>query len=686
MEKIWEKFSAIKDDITRLATNARDNGWLEQGEYDGIIERVRNDVLTIGVIGQMKSGKSTFLNAFLFKDNILPVASTPMTAALSVITHGEKAEVSAEFYTKNEWQEIEERAASYTGEENEDPSVKAAKELKEKSTALGNQIAGLLGQTKSADLSRLSEYVGADGRFTPVTKQVTIKLNDDRLKGVRIVDTPGFNDPVVSREERTRMFLNEADAVVLLLYAGRAFDMTDRDILFEKVRNVGVGKIIVGVNKYDLAVAEGELEANLKKFVSDAIEKEVGKLGDNVLRRLLTGLDPVLLSASMALFAAMPKEKIDADETLKWHYDKICADFEIRSKEKLYELSRMENLEREIDAVLGREKIEILVRKPVNVIQARIKAKKELLESEMTQTSEKLKNISMPNEELERKEKKLNRARGRIETAFDDAKIEVNEFLYKEIIEADRNLRKLLSQWRDKFHKIIDEEKIWNVDKKLKIEQKECSFELAEKFDSFYGRVKKKMSSVIDAALLDAEEIFANISDEEDWEDASKRLFTDCKGELQRFNKLSFEDVVAGMGLEKKGSAGGRFALDALIVIGAGLIGLGIKKLVQILTEQKCRREAKEKVDVIFSKINVAEGLDPVKEHADGIFVFFRDKFSKNLLDKIIADIETMKFAEFDREREKERLEAESASLKEKVALIGTHLAELEKYIAGMSV
>ena len=36
---------------------------------------------------------------------ILPAATTPMTAALSVITYGEKEHIVAEFYTADEWAE-----------------------------------------------------------------------------------------------------------------------------------------------------------------------------------------------------------------------------------------------------------------------------------------------------------------------------------------------------------------------------------------------------------------------------------------------------------------------------------------------------------------------------------------------------------------------------------------------------
>lgn len=83
-----------------FATKAVEFGWIPKTKalagdrnvisLEEIKNKLENDVLTIGVIGQMKCGKSTFLNAFVFKDDILPAATTPMTAALSVITYGEK--------------------------------------------------------------------------------------------------------------------------------------------------------------------------------------------------------------------------------------------------------------------------------------------------------------------------------------------------------------------------------------------------------------------------------------------------------------------------------------------------------------------------------------------------------------------------------------------------------------------
>src|SRR5690554_8187539 len=72
----------------KYAEKALESNWISQEQFNEILYKIENDKLVIGVIGQMKSGKSTFLNALIFKDEILPAATTPMTATLSVITYG----------------------------------------------------------------------------------------------------------------------------------------------------------------------------------------------------------------------------------------------------------------------------------------------------------------------------------------------------------------------------------------------------------------------------------------------------------------------------------------------------------------------------------------------------------------------------------------------------------------------
>ena len=50
----------------------------------------------------------------------------------------------------------------------------------------------------------------------PFTKSVTIKLNNENLKDIEIIDTPGINDPIASREERTKELLKNCDVIFVV--------------------------------------------------------------------------------------------------------------------------------------------------------------------------------------------------------------------------------------------------------------------------------------------------------------------------------------------------------------------------------------------------------------------------------------------------------------------------------------
>ena len=69
--------------------------------------------LNIGIIGQIKAGKSSFLNSLLFDGkDVLPKAVTPKTAVLTKIEYSENNELEIEFYTKDEWKQLEINAES----------------------------------------------------------------------------------------------------------------------------------------------------------------------------------------------------------------------------------------------------------------------------------------------------------------------------------------------------------------------------------------------------------------------------------------------------------------------------------------------------------------------------------------------------------------------------------------------
>ena len=371
---IFENFQDKKTKLRNFIEKAATFKWISKEEKEELIEKLESEILTIGVIGQMKCGKSTFLNSFVFEDNILPAASTPMTAALSVITYGKQNELEAEFYNTREWEEMKANAAKdeeSVSEEIEKSKIQAAKELVKGSEKLGSSLSSFLGKTKKDDIKNLEDYVGADGKFTPITKSVKIYSDKEYLKGVEIVDTPGINDPIVSREERTKEFLSKADAVLLMLYAGKAFDQTDRNLLFDNVRKCGAGRILIGINKYELNYQDGEKEDDVIKYVTSEIKKACDINGDDTIADILKRTSPICISSGMALLSNFPLNKIKNDENFSFYYDLFCKIFGKQLSDKdLKELSHIEKLETAVTGLIE-EKDEIMFVKPINLLKAK---------------------------------------------------------------------------------------------------------------------------------------------------------------------------------------------------------------------------------------------------------------------------------------------------------------------------
>ncbi len=427
---MFEELQTKKRQLLEFATKAVEFGWIPKTKalagdrnvisLEEIKDKLENDVLTIGVIGQMKCGKSTFLNAFVFKDDILPAATTPMTAALSVITYGEKKRIVAEFYTPDEWAEQSMQAKRDESEATDTldlSKIKAAKELVAKSVKLGSSLNSYLGKTKEDSFEQLVQYVGAEGKYVSITKSVKIYYPHDYLKGVEIVDTPGFNDPIVSREERTKAFLAKADVVVMMLYAGRPFDATDRDIIFKNVRQCGIGKVLVGINKYDIPYCDAtnpEDENQIKEYVTQEIKKACRACDDNTLVEILKEVEPIPLSAEMALLSELPMSKIASTEALNFSWERHCSNFGISTQAEMYTLSRMDTFVQAVQQIIDKEKGKILFAKPLNAIVAAGEKLKADNEQEISLLRNQINLLSVPDTELEEREESLSKLHRRM--------------------------------------------------------------------------------------------------------------------------------------------------------------------------------------------------------------------------------------------------------------------------------
>ncbi|EMJ45321.1 hypothetical protein HMPREF1436_00192 [Helicobacter pylori GAMchJs136i] len=96
--------------------------------------------------------------------------------------------------------------------------------------------------------------MGADGKYMPYTKAVRISLNNPNLKDLEVIDTPGVNDPIASREECTKALLKDCD-VVFIVSPSNQF-LTDSDMsLFDRVSHKeGLQEIYFVASQADSAV------------------------------------------------------------------------------------------------------------------------------------------------------------------------------------------------------------------------------------------------------------------------------------------------------------------------------------------------------------------------------------------------------------------------------------------------
>ncbi|MCD7855009.1 MAG: dynamin family protein [Clostridiales bacterium] len=220
-----------------------------------------NRKLNIGVVGQVKAGKSSFLNTLLFDGKeVLPKASTPKTAALTKMEYSEENIINVEYYTPDDWKSVENQAES----DSESDVAKTARELKKMARDRGLNPAEILSRgseilrfnTYDGLVSRLNDYVGENGRYTPFVKAVTLKLNKEEFKGISIVDTPGLNDPIMSRTERTKDFIEVCDVVFFLSPSYSFLDISDWQLLSAQLPQKGVKRLVLIVSKYDSGVRD----------------------------------------------------------------------------------------------------------------------------------------------------------------------------------------------------------------------------------------------------------------------------------------------------------------------------------------------------------------------------------------------------------------------------------------------
>ncbi|WP_187908100.1 dynamin family protein [Helicobacter pylori] len=542
--------------------------------------QAENRGLKVGIIGRVKAGKSSLLNALIFEGkDVLPKAATPMTASLTILKYAQSLSAQAQFYDEQDIEELKRdheryekkfkeivseekkkleekqqgllnkakgfmwgigKAFSKDHEEAPKQKILSPEEIREraekkakseldndaklsashdqyermKKSGLINDLETRIQADSLEDLNqKLYQFVGKEGKFMPYTKAVQISLNNPNLKDLEIIDTPGVNDPVVSREARTKALLKECDVVFVISPSNQFLTDSDMDLFDRVSKKEGIQRVYFVASQADSAVCAPSEVENSRHHLPTALENAQKILSSslNATMSLLKKKYPhqqeifesaikngVILTSGVCYSLYQDFENRASWEREKEEYqlawENLTNDYPdaFSSHEARENLKRLSN----IDAIRGR--LEEVAKEKENIISQRLQ---EYLKSQANNLSSLVANLL---EELESEKDRIKNAD------------------LKKIFEQLKEYDKLANEIKDKSHEAYREytgellESIrkslnGDLEKFIKAAKNSAAREKEEKTEYYTERVKQ------DGFFGDVKGFFGDLFGEKSW-------------------------------------------------------------------------------------------------------------------------------------------------------------------------
>lgn len=202
-----EYFNPLKDFFKSINKN-----------IDNYIENTVNPSYQIAIVGAIKAGKSTLINALIGHD-LASTNVTPETATLTKFKYSKNNSLKVKFYTVDEWDEIWENAQEKKADIFlEEYSHLKAEEVKD--YLLGKKE--IYQEFSSIDEMKeeIAKWTSSQKKEHYFVKELEIGLNDLKLpEQICLVDTPGLNDIIDYRSKITRDYIDSANAVLICVNA-----------------------------------------------------------------------------------------------------------------------------------------------------------------------------------------------------------------------------------------------------------------------------------------------------------------------------------------------------------------------------------------------------------------------------------------------------------------------------------
>lgn len=298
VDEMSDSSSGLLGEVIRNASSSTD--------ADGLIVQLQNPNISLSVVAEVAQGKSTFLNALVFKDQVLHSGAGAVTARLFKLDYDEEYTVTVD------------------GKRSKFNSIDT---LKDEVKRQNEKIRILI---EKGNIS--SEKVF----------EVDVTLPHPALKeGITIYDTPGFgslDEEIVYPLIHTAVA--KSDAVVMLIDISQGLKRGENRFVKDVLRSIPAKKRFVVFNKLDAVINEDqkiimsseEIERQLKKVVDDTL-KTLSNLAD------IPQSDIVFytLSSSKALAGYVGGDRAKVEESKFAHFQEDFWQHVIEGKKEVFD-------------------------------------------------------------------------------------------------------------------------------------------------------------------------------------------------------------------------------------------------------------------------------------------------------------------------------------------------------------
>ncbi len=275
LNRFWTQIQDLEASVEQFAEEAL--SFVEE-PVERVLDRIRAFEPSVSVIGQVKAGKSTLLNALIGETSLLPSDVNPWTSVITAIHLNSRhrpprTRAVFRFFDAHEWDRLVSTGgrlgemADRAGFEAEAEEVRSqVTEMRQSTEArLGDKFQSLLGSSHAfpeLDRDTIDRYIcygdpeelagsAGDGVFADLTKSADLYVDLDGFpKGLCLRDTPGVNDTFMMREQITLNAISDSRVCVVVLSAHQALSTMDLALL-RIICSVEAREVLIFVNRID---------------------------------------------------------------------------------------------------------------------------------------------------------------------------------------------------------------------------------------------------------------------------------------------------------------------------------------------------------------------------------------------------------------------------------------------------